>query len=194
MLARVARGEHVKAYETVRGHRDGSLIEVSISAGPIVDADGRVVGHAKTLRDVRESRAAARRVAELNATLEDQVRERTADLETARHALQTVLDAMPSQIGYWGRDLRNLVANRAYGDWFHIDPATVRGMHLSDLIGQDMFAISLPYAEAALRGEARSLSKPAPRRRPSPLATCWCITCPTCRKVWSRAFMPLCTM
>ena len=168
MLARVARGEHVKAYETVRGHRDGSLIEVSISAGPIVDADGRVVGLAKTLRDVRESRAAARRVAELNATLEDQVRERTADLETARHALQTVLDAMPSQIGYWGRDLRNLVANRAYGDWFHIDPATVQGMHLSDLIGQDMFAISLPYAEAALRGEARSFEQTRPATQTEP--------------------------
>ncbi|PIF29126.1 multi-sensor hybrid histidine kinase [Acidovorax sp. 56] len=168
MLARVAQGEHVKAYETVRSHRDGSLVEVSISAGPIVDADGRVVGLAKTLRDVRESRAAARRVAELNATLEDQVRERTGDLETARHALQTVLDAMPSQIGYWGRDLRNQVANRAYGDWFHIDPATVRGMHLSELIGQDMFAISLAHAEAALSGEARSFEQTRPATATEP--------------------------
>ncbi len=168
MLARVAQGEHVKVYETVRSHRDGRAIEVSISAGPIVGADGRVVGLAKTLRDVRESRAAARRVAELNATLEDQVRERTGDLETARHALQTVLDAMPSQIGYWGSDLRNQVANRAYGDWFQIDPATVHGMHLSELIGQEMFAISLPHAEAALRGEARSFEQTRPATATEP--------------------------
>ncbi|BEU97693.1 PAS domain S-box protein [Acidovorax sp. DW039] len=168
MLAKVARGEHVKAYETVRSHRDGSLIEVSISAGPIVDADGSVVGLAKTLRDVREARAAARRVEELNATLEDQVRERTADLETARHALQTVLDAMPSQIGYWGPDLRNLVANRAYGDWFKIDPGKVNGMHLRDLIGPAMFEISRPYAEAALRGEPRTFEQTRPATENEP--------------------------
>lgn len=168
MLQKVARGEHVKVYETVRSHRDGSLIEVSISAGPIVDADGTVVGLAKTLRDVREARAAARQVAELNATLEDQVRERTADLESARHALQTVLDAMPSQIGYWGTDLRNRVANRAYGDWFRIDPQKVSGMHLRDLVGPRMFNISLPHVEAALRGEARTFEQTRPATEHSP--------------------------
>ncbi|MGE6211671.1 PAS domain S-box protein [Comamonas aquatica] len=168
MLARVAQGEHVKAYETVRSHRDGSLIEVSISAGPIVDAGGRVVGLAKTLRDVREVRATARRVAELNATLEDQVHERTTDLETARHALQTVLDAMPSQIGYWDLALRNRVANRAYGDWFHIDPAKVHGMHLRELIGQEMYELCRPHVEAALAGEPRSFEQTRPATASEP--------------------------
>ena len=46
-VARVAQGEHVKVYETVRSHRDGRAIEVSISAGPIVGADGRVVALAR---------------------------------------------------------------------------------------------------------------------------------------------------
>ncbi len=162
MLLRVAEGEHVQAFETQRRHRDGTLIDVSISAGPIADTRGRVVGLAKTVRDVREVRAAARRVAELNATLEDQVRDRTAALETARHALQTVLDAMPSQIGYWDRSLRNRVANRAYGDWFGLDPATVKGMHLRDLIGDAMFEMSGLHADAALRGEARTFEQTRP--------------------------------
>ncbi len=155
MLAMVAKGQRVKAYETSRRHRDGTLIDVSVSASPIEDSHGRIVGLAKTLRDVREVRAAARRVIELNATLEDQVRQRTSDLESARHALQTVLDAMPSQIGYWGTDQRNRVANRAYGDWFHMDPALVPGMHLRDLIGDGMYEVSAPHVQAALRGEAR---------------------------------------
>lgn len=155
MLAMVARGQRVKAYETSRRHRDGTLIDVSVSASPIKDSHGRIVGLAKTLRDVREMRAAALRVIELNASLEDQVRERTRDLESARHALQTVLDAMPSQIGYWGTDQRNRVANRAYGEWFHMDPAAVPGMHLRDLIGDDLYEVSAPHVQAALRGEAR---------------------------------------
>ncbi len=155
MLAEVAQGRRVKAFETLRRHRDGSLIEVSISAGPIVETDGRVVGLAKTLRDVREARAAARRVSELNANLEGEVKSRTADLEAARHALQTVLDAMPSQIGYWDTQLRNVVANKTYGTWFHLDPRQVPGMHLRDLIGPELFESSLPYLQAALRGEAQ---------------------------------------
>lgn len=162
MLALVSAGRRVKAYDTVRSHRDGGLIEVSISAGPITDSGGRVVGLAKTLRDVREVRAAARRVAELNATLEDQVRERTADLELARHALQTVLDAMPSQIGYWSPDLRNQVVNRAYGEWFHIDPRQVNGMHMRELIGPQLFDDSLRHAQAALAGEARMFEQTHP--------------------------------
>ncbi|CAN7272932.1 PAS domain S-box protein [Acidovorax sp. LjRoot117] len=155
MLAMVAKGQRVKAYETSRRHRDGTLIDVSVSASPIEDSHGRIVGLAKTLRDVREVRAAALRVIELNATLEDQVRERTSDLESARHALQTVLDAMPSQIGYWGPDQRNRVANRAYGEWFDMDPALVPGMHLRELIGESMYEMSAPHVQAALRGEAR---------------------------------------
>ncbi|UXH79820.1 CHASE domain-containing protein [Roseateles amylovorans] len=155
MLAEVAQGRRVKAFETLRRHRDGSLIEVSISAGPILERDGTVVGLAKTLRDVREARAAARRVSELNANLEDQVKSRTADLEAARHALQTVLDAMPSQIGYWDTELRNVVANKTYGTWFNLDPRQVPGMHLKDLIGPALFESSLPHLQAALRGEAQ---------------------------------------
>jgi PAS domain S-box-containing protein len=155
MLAEVAKGRRVKAFETLRRHKDGSFIEVSISAGPILEHDGTVVGLAKTLRDVREARSAARRVTELNADLENQVKSRTADLESARQALQTVLDAMPSQIGYWNTELRNVVANKTYGTWFNLDPRQVPGMHLRDLIGAQLFDGSLPHLQAALRGQAQ---------------------------------------
>ncbi len=160
----VARGEHVKAFETLRRHRDGTLIEVSITASPIHDADGRCAGSAKILRDVREVRAAQRRLEELNASLEDQVRERTRLLEAARRGLQLVLDATPSLIGYWGKDLRNQIANRAYGEWFGIEPAHVPGMHIRDLLGSEYFDGAAARIEAALRGEPQTFeqSQPAP--------------------------------
>ncbi|MGC4077017.1 MAG: PAS domain S-box protein [Rubrivivax sp.] len=153
LLATVARGERVKVFETERRHRDGTLIEVSITASPIRGPGGRCVGSAKTIRDVREARAAERRVRELNATLEDQVRERTALLEAARHDLQTVLDATSSMIGYWDASLRNRVANRAYGDWFDIEPENVYGMPMRELLGEALFAENLPRIDAALAGE-----------------------------------------
>jgi PAS domain S-box-containing protein len=160
--ATVASGLRFKVLETVRRHRDGSLIEVSIAASPIRAPDGRCVGSAKTLRDIREARQAERQVRELNASLEDQVRERTASLETARRDLQTVLDAMPSQIGYWDTALHNKVANQAYKAWFGIDPARVHGMHLRDLLGPTLYADCEPRARAALAGQAQTFEESVP--------------------------------
>jgi PAS domain S-box-containing protein len=49
------RGERMPPFETKRRHRSGELIDVSISAAPIVDAAGRCIGYSKSLRDIRES-------------------------------------------------------------------------------------------------------------------------------------------
>ncbi|WP_422016759.1 CHASE domain-containing protein [Roseateles sp.] len=83
LRATVADGNRVHVFDTSRRARDGSEIAVSITASPIHDGDGAVVGSAKILRDVREAKAAAQRLQELNASLEDQVRDRTALLDEA---------------------------------------------------------------------------------------------------------------
>ena len=53
-FARVCSGERVEAFDTVRITRDGRRIDVSISAAPIKDAAGQVVGAAKVVRDITE--------------------------------------------------------------------------------------------------------------------------------------------
>lgn len=79
----VASGGRVTVFETMRRHAQGDLIPVSITASAIRDDRGQVVGAAKILRDGREAKAAAQRMRDLNASLEDQVRERTALLNDA---------------------------------------------------------------------------------------------------------------
>ena len=56
ILARVGRGEIVPHFSTVRRRRDGSLIDVSATASPILTADGQVTGLSKTLRDITEQK------------------------------------------------------------------------------------------------------------------------------------------
>lgn len=53
-----------------------------------------------------------------------------SSLAAARRDLQRVLDAMPSMIGYWDRGLVNRFANRAYHEWFGIDPGRLPGTHI----------------------------------------------------------------
>src|SRR3569833_3643161 len=63
MLAAIARGESVAAFEARRRRKDGTLIYVSIRLSPLIERDA-VVGGSKVVRDITERKqmeAATRR-------------------------------------------------------------------------------------------------------------------------------------
>lgn len=58
ILARLARGETVSAFETVRIRRDGSRLDIAACISPIKNADGEIVGASNIARDITESKRA----------------------------------------------------------------------------------------------------------------------------------------
>ncbi len=58
ILAMLANGETVPAFDTVRLTRNGEPLDVSIAISPIKDASGRVIGASKIARDVSHQRRA----------------------------------------------------------------------------------------------------------------------------------------
>jgi len=58
ILDRIARGEIVKPYETVRLRKDGQRVEVSVSVSPILNQAGQIVGASKIARDITERKKA----------------------------------------------------------------------------------------------------------------------------------------
>ncbi|WP_159593541.1 PAS domain-containing hybrid sensor histidine kinase/response regulator [Hydrogenophaga sp. BPS33] len=56
ILERIRAGEAIEHYETTRMRKDGSLIDISLTVSPMLDASGRIVGASKVARDVSESR------------------------------------------------------------------------------------------------------------------------------------------
>ncbi len=60
VLAQLRRGQKVDHFETVRQRRDGTLIPISLTISPILDADGRVIGASKIARDISEKKSAER--------------------------------------------------------------------------------------------------------------------------------------
>lgn len=52
ILARIGRGESVRHFETVRLHKDGRSLEVSVTVSPIRDTAGKIVGASKVVRDI----------------------------------------------------------------------------------------------------------------------------------------------
>ncbi|WP_296942930.1 PAS domain S-box protein [uncultured Massilia sp.] len=163
VFASVGAGTRVAPFETQRRHRDGSVVEVSVSAAPIHGPGGNLAGLAMTFRDMRAAKAARLALEALNASLDRQVRERTAALDRTLHDLRNIVDALPSMIGYWDRDLRNRMANRAYAGWFGMEPEQLKGRSMAELLSGERYELNRPLFEAALRGESRTVHRSLPR-------------------------------
>ena len=52
ILSRIRKGEHIDHYETTRRHKDGRLIDISLTISPVRGPDGKVVGASKIARDI----------------------------------------------------------------------------------------------------------------------------------------------
>src|SRR4051812_12379263 len=51
ILTRIARGERIEHFETIRQRKDGRMIEVSVTISPLMH-NGKVVGASKMARDI----------------------------------------------------------------------------------------------------------------------------------------------
>ena len=56
LRAAVVRGETLRDVDTIRCHRDGSLVEVALTVSPLLDSDGAVVAMTGIVRDITDRR------------------------------------------------------------------------------------------------------------------------------------------
>ena len=54
VIARIRAGEAVDHFETVRRHKNGSLVDISLSISPVRNESGVIVGASKVARDITE--------------------------------------------------------------------------------------------------------------------------------------------
>ena len=102
ILARLARGERVDHYETIRQTKDGRAIEVSVTISPVRDAAGRIMGASKIARDISVQKQCER---ELRAArdLAESVR---AEAEAARQVAETANRAKDLFLSVLSHELR----------------------------------------------------------------------------------------
>jgi PAS domain S-box-containing protein len=67
ILERIARGEFIDHFETIRQRKDGSLVDVSVTISPVRDRTGVVIGASTILRDITDKKRAERQEAWLAA-------------------------------------------------------------------------------------------------------------------------------
>jgi PAS domain S-box-containing protein len=84
ILTRIRRGERIDHFETIRQHKRGNLIVVSLTVSPVKDANDIIVGASKIARDITEQK----RSQELIVTLAREAEHRSKNL--LANALATV--------------------------------------------------------------------------------------------------------
>jgi PAS domain S-box-containing protein len=88
LLEKIQRGERVEHFDTLRQTKDGRLINLSVTASPIKDATGKVIGLSQVARDISDHKEVENMIRHLNAELEQRVIERTAQLKVANIELE----------------------------------------------------------------------------------------------------------
>ncbi len=61
ILEKVAGGERVDHYETVRRRKDGGSVAISLTVSPVKNIEGRIIGASKIARDITERKQAEAR-------------------------------------------------------------------------------------------------------------------------------------
>ena len=73
--------------------------------------------------------------------------------------LVRILDNLPGLVTFWDHEGRNRYANAAFVRWFGLDPATLPGSYVADVLGEELYARNHGYIEAALAGEAQTFER-----------------------------------
>ncbi|HKB35191.1 MAG TPA: response regulator [Gemmataceae bacterium] len=94
ILEAIKQGERLAHFETVRVRKDGSQVPVSLSASPIVDAGGKLVGLSSIARDITERQRAAEALQRAKEAAEAASRAKSEFLASMSHEIRTPMNGV----------------------------------------------------------------------------------------------------
>src|SRR5665213_467862 len=127
-------GERVEPFDTVRRHKDGASIDVSLSVSPIRNLDGQIVGACSVTRDITERKRSEKRIAMLAREAEHRTKNLLQAVQTVVHLsqAQTTEDLIEGRI----QALANAHGLLAETRWVNADLAKLVRQELAPYVQQ----------------------------------------------------------
>ncbi len=116
--------------------KDGTVVWVNLTVSPMWKIGESPTFHIAVVQDITERKQSERALAELNATLEQQVVQRTRELEESRQQLQAIVEGTSDAVFLKDVQGRYVLINQAGCDF--------AGKRLEDIIGRDDSSIFSP--------------------------------------------------
>lgn len=147
MIEKVKGGRTVSQLETVRRHKDGRIIDVSVSAFPVCDEDGKVISIGGIVADISDRKRA-----------QEELKQREFELEMAQAIQQRLLPQGPPTLP--GFDVAGALYPAAFtaGDYYDYLPMAdgAMGFVIGDVSGHGLGpAMLMATTRAHLRSFAR---------------------------------------
>ncbi len=150
ILSRIKDGEQIQHFETLLLCENGRTVDVSITMSPLLNSKRKIVGASKTVRDISAQKRNEKRILELNATLEQQVEQRVAELNALNLIFSNVLNAA-SEVSIIASDNKGTIT------LFNRGAERLLGYAAADIVGK--CTLTLFHLEDEIRLRSAELTK-----------------------------------
>ena len=140
ILERIKHGERIARLETTRMRKDGTLIPVSLTISPILDANGTITAASTIARDISERRQAADRSAHLQ-TIATALSEALTPAQVADVVITQCITAIGAQAG-------SIALLSEDGDTLEVVGASGYPVHVLNSWRRFSLSQAIPLAEA----------------------------------------------
>jgi PAS domain S-box-containing protein len=138
ILTRVRRGERIDHFETLRQHKNGNLIVVSLTVSPVKGPDGKVVGASMVARDITEQKRSQDLISTLAREAEHRSKNLLATVQAAvRLSHADTPEGLKKAVDGRIQALANVHSTLAKTRWIGADLSAIAAQELA------------PYAEAS---------------------------------------------
>jgi PAS domain S-box-containing protein len=131
-----------------------------------IRVEGRVIGRVWSFRDVTARQRAIADAEIRSRELEDKVRQRTEDLETAiaertasDQLAHLIANNIPGRVSYWNRELRCVFVNKIYCEFFGRAKEELIGRSMREIFGEARFSTMRDQVHGVLRGEPQRFER-----------------------------------
>src|SRR5262249_22873620 len=155
ILTRIRCGERIEHFETIRQHKNGNFIVVSLSVSPVKNAEGKIVGASKIARDITAQKRSQEQIATLAREAEHRSKNLLANVQaTVRLSQSDTSEGLKQAIEGRIQALANVHSLFVATRWIGADLSTIATQELAPYSAKGEMRLRMDGPQVRLEPDA----------------------------------------